>query len=257
MPNMPMAIGTKPMPSPSSDRSMVMRGAPVLTSMPTRPSSSPTSTIATAFSGAPCASTTAPVRPEHHQAEIFGGIELQRQPGHRRARGRDHQCRDGAGDERGDRGDRQRRAGAALLRHLVAVEAGHDRRRFARHVDQDGRGRAAVLRAVENSGQHDQRRRRRQRERERQQDRDCGDRRDAGQHADQRADQRAEETETEVGRRERHREAGCEIGEQVHTPVRLTTARSGSASPSTLTNNTTANTASPTPSMAFSRSRTS
>ena len=42
---------------------MVMRGAPVLTSMPTRPSSRPTSTIATAFSGAPCASTTAPVRP--------------------------------------------------------------------------------------------------------------------------------------------------------------------------------------------------
>ena len=42
---------------------MVMRGEPVLTSMPTRPSSSPTSTIATAFSGAPWASTTAPVRP--------------------------------------------------------------------------------------------------------------------------------------------------------------------------------------------------
>ena len=42
---------------------MVMRGAPVLTSMPTRPSRRPTSTIATAFSGAPCASTTAPVRP--------------------------------------------------------------------------------------------------------------------------------------------------------------------------------------------------
>ena len=40
-----------------------MRGEPVLTSMPTSPSSRPTSTIATAFSGAPCASTTAPVSP--------------------------------------------------------------------------------------------------------------------------------------------------------------------------------------------------
>ena len=33
---------------------------------------------------------------------------------------------------------------------------------LARHVDQDGGGRAAVLRAVEDAGQHDQRRGRRQ-----------------------------------------------------------------------------------------------
>jgi hypothetical protein len=120
---------------------------------------------------------------------------------------------------------------APLFRHLMAVETGHDRRRFARHVDQNGGGRAAVLRAVENSGQHDQRRRRRQRKRERQQDRDGRDRRDAGQHADQRSDQCAEKTEPKVGGRERDREAGCKIGEEVHAPVRLTTARSGSASP--------------------------
>ena len=243
MPNRPMATGTKPMPSPSSAKSKVMRGAPVLTSMPTRPSSRPTSTIATAFSGAPCASTTAPVRPSTIRLKYSGGVELEREPGHRRARGRDHDGRDGAGEERGDRRDRQRRPGAALLRHLVAVEAGDDRRGFARHVDQDRGGRAAVLRAVEDAGQHDQRRGRRQREGERQQDRDGGDRRDARQHADQRADQRAEKAEADVGRRQRDREAGGEIGEQVHGPP-VTAARTGIGRPSTVTNSSTAKIAS-------------
>src|SRR5258708_4680908 len=72
-PNMPMAIGTKPMPSPSSEMSMVIRGAPVLTSIPTRPSSRPTSTMATAFSGAPCASTTA--------ASVRSGAPRKKKPG--------------------------------------------------------------------------------------------------------------------------------------------------------------------------------
>ncbi len=95
--------------------------------------------------------------PEHHQAEILGGIELEREAAHRRARGRDHDGRDGARKERGDRGDRERGAGAALLRHLVAVEAGDDGRGFTRHVDKDRRGRTAILRAVENAREHDQR----------------------------------------------------------------------------------------------------
>jgi len=47
-------------------------GAPLLTSMPTSPSSSPTSTIATAFSGAPCASTTEPVRPSTIRLSVLG-----------------------------------------------------------------------------------------------------------------------------------------------------------------------------------------
>ena len=53
-----------------------MRGAPLLTSMPTSPSSSPTSTIATAFSGAPCASTTAPVRPSTIRLKYSGALNL-------------------------------------------------------------------------------------------------------------------------------------------------------------------------------------
>ena len=55
---------------------------------------------------------------------------------------------------------------------------------------QDRRRRAAVLRAVVDAGQHDQRRHRLQRIGRRQQHRDRRDRTDAGQHADQRAEQR-------------------------------------------------------------------
>ena len=55
---------------------MVMRGAPLLTSMPTRPSSSPTSTIAIAFSGAPCASTTEPVRPSTIRLKYSAALNL-------------------------------------------------------------------------------------------------------------------------------------------------------------------------------------
>src|SRR4029078_7915965 len=39
--------------------------------------------------------------------------------------------------------------GASLLRHLVPVEAGHDRRGLARYVQQDRGRRAAIHRAVE------------------------------------------------------------------------------------------------------------
>ncbi len=192
---------------------------------------------------------------KHHQAEILGSVEFQREPGHRRARRRDHHRRDRTGDKRGNRCDRQRRSGAALLRHLMAVQAGHDRRRFARDVDQDGGGRAAVLRAVENTGQHDQRRGRRQRERERQQDRDGGDRCNAGQHADKRADQRAEKAEAEVGRRKRDCEAQWRDWQS--GPLRRSThcGHTGIGNPSTVTNRSTAKIASATAKSAFSRSR--
>ena len=91
----------------------------------------------------------------HHQREIFRRTELQRDRRERRRRERDQQRRDAAGEERADRGDAERRAGAALPRHLVAVDGGDDGRRFARDVDQDRGGRAAVLRAVIDAGQHD------------------------------------------------------------------------------------------------------
>ena len=132
MPNIPIATGTKPMPSASSGMPRVMRGVPVLTSMPTRPSSSPTNHHRHRLFGRAMRQHHGAGQPEHHQAEILGGVELQRERAQRHARGRDHDCRDGAGDERRDRRDRQCSAGAALLRHLVAVDTGDNRRGFSR-----------------------------------------------------------------------------------------------------------------------------
>ena len=76
--------------------------------MPTSPSSSPTSTIATAFSGAPCASTTAPVRPSTIRLKYSAALNFSASHAIGALSGRDHDGRDGAGDERGDRGDRER-----------------------------------------------------------------------------------------------------------------------------------------------------
>ena len=47
-----------------------------------------------------------------------------------------------------------RRAGAALARHGIAVDAGHHRGCFARNPHQDRGGRAAILGAVIDAGQH-------------------------------------------------------------------------------------------------------
>ena len=144
---------------------------------------------------------------QHHQREIVGRAELQRHRRQRRRQRGDHQGGDAAREERADGGDAERHAGAALLGHLVAVQRGDHRRRLAGDVDQDGGGGAAVLRAVVDAGQHDQRADRIDAEGDRQQHGDGGDRPHAGQHADQRADQAADEAEGDVPQRER--DAAC------------------------------------------------
>ncbi len=63
MPNTPIASGTKPMPSNRSLISKVKRVLPVLTSVPTSPSSMPRNTMPKAFSTDPRASTMANTRP--------------------------------------------------------------------------------------------------------------------------------------------------------------------------------------------------
>ena len=50
----------------------------------------------------------------HHQREIFGRAELQRDGGERRRGDSDQQRRDAAGEERAERGNAERRPGAAL-----------------------------------------------------------------------------------------------------------------------------------------------
>ena len=60
---------------------------------------------------------------EHHQPEIFGGPEQQREPGQRRADGRDDERGDRAREERRDRRDAERDSGLAFSRHLRARRA--------------------------------------------------------------------------------------------------------------------------------------
>ena len=120
---------------------------------------------------------------------------------------RDRDRGDGSGEEGADRGGRKGTTRKALTRHLVAVEGGHDRRGLTWQVDQDGGGRAAVLRAVEDAGQHDQGRDRRQAERRRQQHGDRGGGAETGQDADGGAEEDAGEAPAEVAERGRRLEA--------------------------------------------------
>jgi len=65
MPNMPIASGTKPMPSESSGMLKVKRCWPVCTSVPTRPSPTPATTIAIDLIGLPSVSTAETMRPRN------------------------------------------------------------------------------------------------------------------------------------------------------------------------------------------------
>ncbi len=101
----------------------------------------------------------------------------------------------------------------------MTVDGGDDRGGLARNVDQDRGGRAAVLRAVIDAREQDERGDRRQRERDRQQHRDRGDRADTGQDSNQRAKEHAGEAIGDVLERERDPETEREIGEDVHPPL--------------------------------------
>ena len=123
---------------------------------------------------------------------------------------------DQAGDERADRGRRQRRAAAALARHLVALERGDDRGALARRVEQDRGGRAAIHAAVVDAGEHDQRAGRVELVGDRQEQRDGQRRPDAGQHADRGAERHADQRVEQVHRLERGDQAVGEEREGVH-----------------------------------------
>ena len=106
-----------------------------------------------------------------------------------------------------------------LLRHLVAVETRDDRGRLARQLHQDRGGGAAVLAAVVDAGQHDERGGRLEVERDRQQHRDRRERPDARQHADHRAREHPDEAVHQVLQRKRDVEARDRDWE---TPLRST-----------------------------------
>ena len=116
---------------------------------------------------------------------------------------------------RGDVFAGQCRAGAPATCHLVAVEAGDHGTHLAGQVHQDRRRGAAVLRAVVDAGEHDQRRDRRQVEGDRQQHRDGRHRADARQHADQRADCCADEAQQDVHGRQRNGRAHPKVRQKI------------------------------------------
>ncbi len=227
-PNRPIATLTTPRPSVNSGTPNEKRAAPELTSVPTMPSSRPSTIIAIALSSEPCASTDGADQPQHHQREVFGGAELERELRQRDGHRRDEDRGDASGEEGAERRGRERRAGLPLTRHLVAVEAGHRGRGLARHVEQDRRRRAAVLRAVVDAGEHDQRRNRLQRVRGRQQHGDGRHRADPRQHADQRAQQRPDERVDQVDRRQRDRETQRQVMEDLH-PSQFNAGRTAAA----------------------------
>ncbi len=75
-PNMPIAITASSMPSDSSGISKLKRATPEFTSVPIIPSSSPSTTMASALRNDPCASTTAAIRPSTISAKYSAGPNL-------------------------------------------------------------------------------------------------------------------------------------------------------------------------------------
>jgi hypothetical protein len=135
---------------------------------------------------------------EEVDGEFFRRPELQREPCHqRRHQGDDDDGEQGA-DEGRREGSRQRFAGAAVLRHGMAVEGGRHRPGLARNVEQDRRDGAAEQCAPVDARQHDDGRRRRHGKRQRQQDGDAVGPAEAGQHANDHPEQDADHHQQHV-----------------------------------------------------------
>ncbi len=214
-PNMPMAMTATSMPSAISLQPNVSRSSPLSRSVPTVGQQDADQDDGDRLGHRAARQHDREHQAQHHQREVVGRAEQQRHARQRGGQRGDDERRDAAGDERADGGDAERDAGAALLGHLVAVERRHHRGGLAGDVDQDGRGRAAVLGAVVDAGQHDERAGRIDAEGDRQQHGDGGDRADARQHADQGADQAAQEAERQVLERQRDRHPQRQVVEEI------------------------------------------
>ena len=203
------------MPSAISFQPNVRRSSPLSRSVPTVDSRMPTRMMAIAFGHRAARQHHGEHQAQHHQGEVVGRAEQQRHARQRGGERGDDERGDAPGDERADGGNAERHAGAPLLGHLMAVERGDHRCRLAGDVDEDGRGRAAVLGAVVDAGQHDERAGRIDAEGDRQQHGDGGDRADARQHADQRADEATDEAQRQVLERQRNRHPQRQVVEEI------------------------------------------
>ena len=155
--------------------------------------------------------------PQDHHRHHLRRTELQCPLRERRRQQDEQQEGDDRRDERTDRRDGQRCACPPLSRHLVAVDGGHHARGLARCGDEDGRDRPAVLRAVVDPGEHDQRGDRFEGQGQRQQHRDAGGGSQSREDADDGAHEDADEAPEQVLRRQRRLEAQHEVVEHLLT----------------------------------------
>ena len=152
---------------------------------------------------------------EHHQREVLGRPEAQRDVDEHRRQQHEQHGADRACHKRSDRRRGQRGARAPVARHLHSVDGRHRRCRVARRVHENRRRRSAIHRAVVDAPEHDERRRRLEAEGRRQQQRDGNGRTDAGQHSDSCTQHHADETKEQVHRRQRDGEALGEVSDQI------------------------------------------
>ena len=94
--------------------------------------------------------------PHQHERAVVGRPEQERHLAQRRGQRREHHDGHRAADEARNAGGEQGEAGLALERHLVAVDAGDDAA-GVRNLHRDGAHAVAVLGAVVDSRQHDER----------------------------------------------------------------------------------------------------
>ena len=154
-PNTPMARVTKSNPLCSSMTPKENRVLPEMGSSPTEASRRPSAIMMSPLTTEAPERVTAMRSPTKARENISGGPKLRANPAIFGANRVMPTIPIGARHERADGGDAERRPGSPLLRHLVPVDAGDHRRRFAREIQEDGCGGAAVLRTVEDPGHED------------------------------------------------------------------------------------------------------
>ena len=220
IPKTPTATPTKSMPLRRLSKPNVNRVADVKTSEPVNPNRTPTIAIAIPFSTEPCDSATVSTRPRVASAKYSGAPNATANF----ARTGANSARTSVAMQPAINEPIAAIASAApappLLRHLIAVDRGHGRRRFARNIDENRGGGAAVLSAVIDAREHDQRGQGRQRRGDRQKHRDRCQWTDAGEHADQGSEQDTDEAYEERSRRERLAEAQEDPVQDFHMRAR-------------------------------------
>src|SRR5918995_1332464 len=152
---------------------------------------------------------------EQHQREVFGCSKGLRDERQRWSEQGDEKRGHTSCKERSQCSNGERSAGAAASRHLVPIEAGDNGRALSGQVDQDRGCRSAVLRSIEDAGEHDEAGDRLKVERQRQQHRDRGDGCNARQHPHQSPPEAAEKAEQKIGGCKSNGETKADVREKI------------------------------------------